>query len=205
MTDFYAELEHQLVAAGRRRTERSRVRRALAGRGRPLAGAAALAVAVVAAVVVAVAPLQGDAVVQRRGPAAPAAPPVPVPLISRDLGGIRVAVLNAWTQPGAARAVAAQLSTLHARIVAVGNAPRQHAATTKVRYRRGARANALRVAAVLGVARVGPAASSLPNSRRADVIVLVGADRQGAAPLGPSPQVPVSPAPGVRWRKSVAP
>jgi hypothetical protein len=204
MTDFYAELEQQLVVAGRRRSQRGGVRRALAGRGRPLAGAAALAVAV-AAVVVAVGPLQGGAVVQRPGHAAPAAPAVPVPPVSRDLSGIRVAVLNATPQPGLAREVAAQLSALHARIVAVGNAPRQHAATTEVRHRRGARAKALRVAAVLGVARVGPGTSSLRHTGRAEVIVLVGADRLGSARLEPAPRAPVSPARGVRWLKGVAP
>jgi hypothetical protein len=180
MTDFYVQLEQQLVAAARRRSERGRMRSALARRARPLWAAAALMAAVVAAVVVALAPLHGDAGVQRRGPAAPVAPPVPAPLLSRDLGGIRVAVLNAWTQPGAARAVAAQLSTLHARIVAVGNAPRQHAATTQVHHGRGARAKALRVAAVLGVARVAPVTSVPPHGRRAEVIVLVGADRSRA-------------------------
>jgi hypothetical protein len=178
MTDFYAQLEQQLVTAGRRCNDAGRIRRTVAGRGRPLVRAAALAVAVtVAAVVVAALP-QRDAVL-RSGPAAPVAPPVPAPLVSRDLSGIRVAVLNATTQPGLARDTATELSLLHARIVAVGNASRQHAATTEVRHRRGARAKALRVAAVLGVARVGPGTSSLPSAGRAEVIVLVGADRLG--------------------------
>jgi hypothetical protein len=191
MTDFYAQLERQLVDAGRRRTERGRVRGALAGRGRPLAGAVALAVAIAAAVVVvAVAP--GQRVAVQHGPAAPSAP---APSVANDLRGIRVAVLNGTTQPGLARIVAAQLESLHARIVGVGNAPRQNVAVTAVRHRHGARAKALRVAAALGVASVGPDRGSLPNAGRAEVIVLVGADRQGRPKLIAPPRPPVRPPP----------
>lgn len=192
MTDFYAQLERQLVDAGRRRNERGRVRRALAGRGRPLAGAGALvaAVAIAAAVAVSVAPGQRDAV-QRR----PAAASAPAPSVANDLRGIRVAVLNGTTRTGLARVVAAQLESLGARLVGVGNAPRQNVAVTAVRHRHGARAKALRVAAALGVARVSPDRGSLPNARRAEVVVLVGADRQGRPKLVSPPRPPVGPPP----------
>jgi hypothetical protein len=188
MSDFYAQLEQQLVAAGRRRNERSR--RALAGRGRPLAGAGALvaAIAIAAAAVVSVAPGQRDAV--QRSPAAPLAP---APSVANDLRGIRVAVLNGTTQTGLARVVAAQLQSLGARIGVVGNAPRQNVAVTAVGYRHGARAKALRVAAALGVARVGPDRGSPANVGRAEVIVLVGADRQGRPKLPSPPRPPVRP------------
>jgi hypothetical protein len=192
MSDFYAQLEQQLVAAGRRRNERSRLRRALAGRGRPVAGAGALvaAIAIAAVVVVSVAPGQRDAV--QRSPAAPSAP---APSVANDLRGIRVAVLNGTTQTGLARVVAAQLESLGARIGVVGNAPRQNVAVTAVRYRHGARAKALRVAAALGLARVGPERGSTPNAGRAEVIVLVGADRQGRPKLVSPPRPPVHPPP----------
>jgi hypothetical protein len=190
MNDFYAQLERQLVDAGRLRNERSRMPRALAGRGRPLAGAGALiaAVAIAAAVVVSVAPGQRDAV--QRSPAAPSAP---APSVANDLRGIRVAVLNGTTQTGLARVVAAQVESLGARVVGVGNAPRQNVAVTVVRHRHGARAKALRVAAALGVARVGPVRGSLPNAGRAEVIVLVGADRQGRPKLVSPPRPPARP------------
>jgi hypothetical protein len=213
MTDFYAQLEAQLVAAGRRRDGHGRVRRSLAGRRRPLAGAGALAVAAVAAVVVLVAPVPHDAA--QRSPAARparAAPVAPAPSAATDLSGIRVAVLNATTRPGAARATAEVLRSRHARIMAVGNASRQNVATTEVRYRHGARAQALRVAAVLGVARVAPSTSAQPHAGRAEVVVLVGADRLGRPKLtppprapAPPPRVPTPPVPGPRVPEAVTP
>jgi hypothetical protein len=198
MTDFYAQLERQLVDAGRRRNERSRMRRALAGHGRPLAGAGALVAAV--AVAVSVAPGQRDAV--QRTPAAPSAP---APAVANDLRGIRVAVLNGTTHTGIARLVAAQLEYLHARIVTVGNAPTQNLAVTAVRYRHGARVKALRVAAALAVARVGPDRGSPTNAGRAEVIVLVGADRQGRPKLTSPPRLPVRPPPRPSVPQAVTP
>jgi hypothetical protein len=193
MSDFYAQLEQQLVAAGRRRNERSRMRRALAGRGRPLAGAGALAAAIAAAVLF-VAPGQREVVRQR--PAARAAPVVAAPAAATDLRGIRVAVLNATTQPGLARATAAVLMARHARITTTGNAANQQVLITKVRHRRGARAQALKVAGVLGVGRVSSYKSSRPTVGRSDVVVLVGADRRDRPPEDVSPRPPtVQPAP----------
>jgi hypothetical protein len=143
----------------------------------------------------------------------------PAPSAATDLSGIRVAVLNATTRPGVARATAAVLRSWHARITAIGNAPRQNVATTEVRYRHGARAQALRVAAVLGVARVAPSTSAQPHAGRAEVVVLVGADRLGRpkltppprAPAPPSrapappPRVPTPPVPGPRVPEAVTP
>jgi hypothetical protein len=188
VTDFYAQLEEQLVTAARRRDGQGRPQRMLAGRGRRLA-AGALAVAIAAAVVVSVAPVQRDAAPRR-----PALPAAPEPSVRADLSGIRVAILNGTTRTGLARATADVLDARHARIAGTGNAARQQLALTEVRYRRGARAKALRVAAALGVGRVGPYASSPRGVRRADVVVLVGADRQPRAKPAPAP-VPRVPGP----------
>jgi hypothetical protein len=199
MSDFYALLEEQLVAAGRRRNGQGRAHRMLAGRGRRLAAAGALAVTIAAAVVVSVTPLQRDAVQRRPAPATLA------PSVQADLSGIRVAILNGTTRTGLARATAGELDARHARIASTGNAAGQQVALTEVRYRRGARAKALRVAAALGVGRIGPSTSSQPRVGRADVIVLVGADRQygatwqsvprPAAPPMPPEIVPEAPTP----------
>jgi LytR cell envelope-related transcriptional attenuator len=199
VSDFYAQLEEQLVAAGRRRDGQGRARRMLAGRGRRLAAAGALAVAIAAAVVVSLVPVQRDAAPRR-----PALPAAPAPSVQADLSGIRVAILNGTTRTGLARATAGELDARHARIASTGNAANQQLALTEVRYRRGARAKALRVAAALGVGRVGPSTSSQRNVRRADVVVLVGADRQLRAAPSLVPRVPTAPAPSVP-RAPIAP
>ena len=172
MSDFYAQLEQQLIDAGRRRGERGRLQRTLAGRGRMLTAAGTLAVTAVLAVIVFVTPLQREAA--QRGQAAS-------PAVATDLRGIRVAVLNATTQPGVARATAAVLGARHARVTAVGNADGRHLATTRVLHRRGARGKARAVARVLGVDRVSPYRGTQRGVARAEVIVLVGADRRDRA------------------------
>jgi hypothetical protein len=181
VSDFYAQLEQQLLIAARQRTEQGRLRRSLAGHGRSLAAAGVVAAAIVAAAAVLAAPLQRDAAQQR--PAARSAPAVPVSSVATDLSGIRAAILNGTTQTGLARATADILGARHARITFTGNASNQHLAVTEVRHRRGARAQALKVASVLGVGGVHSSTTSRPAVGHSEVVVLVGADRlRGAKP-----------------------
>lgn len=196
MTDFYSELEEQLLAAGRRRRAQGPVARVVAGRGRVLA----VATATVAVLVVAFAVALPSAVtsVFDRGPTVPAAPPPapapapappPAPGPGVSLAGIRVAVYSATTQQGAARGAGDELRARDAEVAVFGSVPSQPGGRSVVQYVPGAEAKAHRVAAVLGVARVeayDPAQehANPPESARAAVIVIVGNDRQAA----PSPR-----------------
>ena len=191
MTDFYSELEDQLLAAGRRRQARGPVARVVAGRGRLLA----VATAAVAVLVVAVALSLPGAVtsVLDNGPTVPAAPPPapapapappPAPGPGVNLAGIRVAVYNATAEQGAGRSVGEELGARRAEVAVFGSVPSQPGGRTIVRYVAGAEAKARRVAAVLGVPgveRYDPATTehgNPPESARAAVIVLVGYDRE---------------------------
>jgi hypothetical protein len=185
MTDFYAQLEDQLVAAGRRRRAQGPVGRAVAGRGRALVVVTAAVAVLVAGGAVVLPALRTSSPTSRS--AAPAAP-VPVPPVApgpaRDsiLAGIRVAVFNATARPGLGRSVGDELRLHGAHVAVFGSGPPQPGGRTIVRYTRDAEARARRVAAVLGVARVGPYDPSGPEgnppaSARAEVIVLAGYDR----------------------------
>jgi hypothetical protein len=199
MTDFYAQLEHQLVAAGRRRQTQGRVGRAVAGRGRVLVATCAAIAVLVAGGAVAL-----PSVLTTSSTSAPAAPHVaPAPARGGSLAGVRVAVLNATTQPGRARTVADRLRRLRARIAVASTAPVQPGAAAGVFYRRGAEQQARRVAGALGAAMLGPyrAASSSPIDPpigRADVVVIVGTNRPlpppAAVPPAPRAAPPVAPA-----------
>ena len=189
MTDFYSELEDQLLAAGRRRQEQGRVARAIAGRGRVLA----VATAAVAILVVAVALSLPGAVssVFDSGPTVPAAPPPapapapappPAPGPGVSLAGIRVAVYNATAEPGAGRGVGDELRARDAEVAVFGSMPSQPGGRSIVQYVPGAEAKARRVAAVLGVSRVDAydptqEHANPPESARSAVIVIVGYDR----------------------------
>jgi len=183
MSDFYGQLERQLVDAGRRRATHGRWRLALAGRGRPLLAVAMALLALVMAV--AAAPhLRSDPSPGPAGSGASPAPPVtspPPPAAGTpSLRGMRVAVLNGTTRSGAARAVAEVLEARGATIGSIGNAADQARAQTAVVYRPGAEAQARRVAAVLGVRDVRPRTRvEVVVAPEAAVVVHVGSDRRG--------------------------
>ena len=181
MTDFYAQLEEQLIAAGRRRQAQGRLARALAGRERALLAATAAVAAIVAGAVAlpsltARAPLPDSA-----APVAPVAPPDNTR--TTGLAGIRVAVYNAAADPDLGRRIGDELRAHGARVFVFGAVAAQPGGRTVVRYRRGAEAQGRRVANVLRVARIDrydapTAEANPPASARATVIVLVGYDRQ---------------------------
>lgn len=182
MTDFHAQLERQLVDAGRRRAVRGGWRRAAAGRGR--LAVAACAVVLVLAAGGAVVPglfdrsgsaTEGGAVSQP----APLIGAEPAPIRSQSLRGIGVSVLNATTTTGLARTVADLLERRGATILEIRGASDQSLEDTIVSYAGGAKAPAHEVAAVLGVDDVTPFSGtpsmSIPTGP--SVLVLVGRDR----------------------------
>jgi len=184
MTDFYAQLEEQLLLAGRRRAGRGRARQALSGRGRPLLMAATVLGAIAAGAVTLPSLLSPSS-----EPAAPSAPPQQLlpPATAVSLRSIDVAVLNGTVQSGAARGVAEQLERRGATIRTVGNAADQRIPRTLVFHYRGSVSQARRVAAVLGVAKVRGLGSYFGTD--ADVVVFVGADRPRSLPA-PAPPLP---------------
>ncbi len=193
MNDFYAQLEHQLVEAGRRRAQRPRWRSAPAGRGRPLL---ALATVLLAGVVVAASVSLLGSGASSPAPAGGGAPPAPPaterstvtatpapelkPLPPRPLRGTRVAVYNATTSSGVARAAAERLEAQGATIASVGNAADQTQARTGVGHRPGAGAQARLVATILGVRDIHPWTDdeAVMAGGDADVVVQVGSDRR---------------------------
>lgn len=197
MTDFYAQLEEQLVAAGRRHQSQGRMRRAVAGRRRVLiASAAAIAVLVVAGAVAL------PWVLTTSSTSKPAAPPqvAPVPAVrALSLRGVDVAVRNGTTRTGAGRTVAAQLERLGARISAIESAGNQNVARTVVLYRNGARAAAVRVAAVLGGGTIVRPSGAKADGRVVAITVIVGAERRTATAARPvAPRAPALAVPAPR-------
>jgi hypothetical protein len=182
MTDFYAQLEHQLVEAGRRRAGAGRLRRAIAARsGRPLVAVCAVLLAIAAGVTLAPllrsssSPSQSPSSEAGRGAAAPSPLPPPGPVALR---GVRVTVLNGALRPGLGRAVATKLEERGATIVSIGNANDQTQPQTVVEYRSGAEAQARQVAAVLGLNAVAPLTGTGDRiARSAEVVVWAGRDR----------------------------
>ncbi|MEA2218037.1 MAG: LytR cell envelope-related transcriptional attenuator [Solirubrobacteraceae bacterium] len=187
MTDFYSQLEDQLVAAGRRRLQRGPVRRAVAGRGRALVAVTAAVAVLVAGCALALSALRTTAPTGE--PARPVAPTTSVPAAppgparDRTLAGIRIAVFNATATRGLGDRVGGELRSHGAHVAVFGSGPPQPGGRTIVRYAPHAAADARRVANVLGVARVdrydpsGPDGNP-PASARAQVIVLVGYDHR---------------------------
>jgi hypothetical protein len=190
MTDFYTQLERDLVAAGHRRLGQGRAARAVAGRGRALVAATA-AVAVLAVAGAFGLPAVFDTASSTSAPATPGRGPAPAPV---SLAGIRVAIFNGTTHRGLARAVADRLEGLHARIAGVSAAPGPEPGRprTVVGYRNGAREQARRVAAALGGALVRPSGAAGPTV--VPVAVFVGLDLARTTPVPPAAvPLPVTP------------
>jgi hypothetical protein len=195
MNDFYADLERQLVDAARLRARRGRWRTALAGRARPLLAAAAVLVALVVGAALVSGVDLGSSSDPSGGSAGSAghpelAPPTqePVqtipaaapPAAAGSLQGIKVAVLNATTAPGAGRAVADLLHRHGATLTVVANAPEQTLADTRVDHEPVALEPARQVARVLETENRGPITGSDSElAQGADVVVHVGYDRRG--------------------------
>jgi hypothetical protein len=176
MTDFYARLEEQLVAAGHRRQAQGRVGRALAGRARVLVAATAVAAALVA--VIAFALPASNTGAAKNEPATPAAPDTAAAPDAR-LAGIRVAVYNATAEPGRGRSVGDELRSHGAHVAVFGSMPTQPGGRTIVRYVGDGAAPARRVAAALGVPRIerydpSGAYANPPPTARVSVIVVAG-------------------------------
>jgi hypothetical protein len=192
MTDFYGQLEKQLLAAGRHRQTQGRMRRAVAGRSRALVATTAVAAVLLAGGAVA---LRSSSTSEPAAAPAPAPAPAPV-LAGGSLAGIRVAVFNATAQPGLARATGAVLKSRRAHVAVFGSMTIQPGGRTVVWYEPGAAAQARRVAAVLGVPRVAPFDPSRgeaipPPSARVTVIVAIGYQpRLPVATTGTAPRAP---------------
>jgi hypothetical protein len=179
MTDFFDDLERQLVEAATERPRRLRRARARHGAALAtvllglLAGGAGLATA-----------LSGEA--DRPGmPAAPATTatgriPSAPSLPSAARGGFTIAILNGTAVPGLARGVANRLQYAHFEVGNVTNAADQTRAATSILYAPGQRGEARAVARVLSVAAdaVQPVdrANRVIAGERASVVVVVGAD-----------------------------
>lgn len=189
MTDFHAQLERQLVDAGRRRASRGRVALAVAGRGRPLVALATVLLALMASVGL-VSALRSSSSSGPGGSAAPSAPPAassapgatsPSAAEGKpSLQGIRVAVLNATTTTGLARSVADVLERHRASIDSIGTDADQQRAQSVVEHRPGAEAQGRLVAQVLRISdvRVLMSTNSTIPAADADVLVRLGADRR---------------------------
>ena len=184
MTDFHAQLERQLLEAGRRRAGRGRWRLVPAGRGRPLLAVATALIALVA-VAVAVAPALrvGESSDGGGGgtalPAPPTATAPPAQPRLPSLRGVRIAVLNATTITGLGRNVADALEEHGAAIDSIATAPQQDLTRSVVEFRAGAEEQAKLVGLVLGVQRtraLRPA--EFAAAPAATVIVWVGSDRR---------------------------
>jgi hypothetical protein len=160
MTDFFAELEAQALAAARRRARRRLPRL-------PRLAAPALAVTAAAAIaVVALLAVGGPSdTTEIRRPAPPSAPAV---------AGATVSVRNGTTANGLAHRVAKRLRATGYRIGFLGNARDQFRATSIVMYEPGAARPARDVARRLGIAALRPFTEA--RRQRADVVVIVGRD-----------------------------
>ncbi|HEY4096274.1 MAG TPA: LytR C-terminal domain-containing protein [Baekduia sp.] len=182
MTDFFADLEQQLIGATAERAHR--VRRARARRSATLATVLLAVVAGGAGLAAALAGSDGD----HGAPAAPtptAAPHTIAIAPPTRPGTFTVAVLNGTRVPGLARGVANVLQNRNYKIGTVTNAAEQGRAATTVEYAPGHRAEATEVAAAI----TAPTTTLRPidhatrtiAGRLAKVVVLVGSD-QAASP-----------------------
>jgi hypothetical protein len=186
MTDFFSDLERQLVEAASER--RQRIRRARLRRTAALASVVLLVVAAGGGVSAALSQSDGGSGGNPGAPAATA--PTQTVTVSPKTGAILarqvVAVLNGTPTPGLARAVATRLQNAHVTIGNVTEAADQSRATTCVTFAPGHEGAARRVAAVLGLPAsvVAPATSAdRAIAGHATVIVTVGTDQNQA----PSP------------------
>jgi hypothetical protein len=180
-TDFFADLERQLVDAARERRRRMRHARArrAAALTAPLAAVVAVAVGLASA-------LTGDRATERPAPAAPPAATTTTTTPARPTpGSFTIAVLNGTATPGLARGVATRLQNANMKIGNVTNAPTQDHERTVVRYAPHRVNAAIRVAAALGLRgnftlRPATPAERTVAGKDADVIVTVGADQSPA-------------------------
>jgi hypothetical protein len=185
MTDFFSDLERQLIDATPRRAER--LRRA---RQRRLATFSVILLALVAGGAGLATAIGGShtGTSASSGPAAPT-PAQTMPATSGAAprrGSYTVAVLNATTAPGLARGVANRLQNTKFKIGNVTNAATQDRSATLVEFAPGHRAEAGAVAKVIDVGRdaIQPlsAGSKTIAGDQATVVVLVGSD-QNAGPI----------------------
>jgi hypothetical protein len=189
MTDFFDDLERQLVEAATERPRR--LRRARARHGAVLA---TVLVAVLACGAGLATALSGGGTGGDPGtPMAPTGGPIQTVTVAPDSGRITgdttrftVAILNGTTVPGLARGVANQLQNAHFKVGNITNAADQGRSATSILYAPGRRAEARAVASVLSIAAdaVQPVdrANRVIAGERASVVVVVGAD------LNTSPQ-----------------
>jgi hypothetical protein len=184
MSDFFADLERQLVDATPRRAQR--LRRA---RLRRMAAVSTILLALVAGGAGLATAIGGsDAGTSAGGgPASTApttatrqAPPVTAGA-AQPRGSYIVAVLNATPTPGLGRGVAMRLQNARFKIGNVTNAPTQTRSATRVEFAPGHRAEAETVAEAIGVGRnaIQPltSASKTIAGDQATVVVLVGSDQ----------------------------
>jgi hypothetical protein len=186
MTDFFADLERQLIDATPRRAQR--LRRA---RQRRFAVLSTILLALVAGGAGLATALGGsDAGTSAGGgpsSTTPALTPTsPSPNAVPRRGAYTVAVLNGTTVPGLARGVANRLQNSKLKIGNVTNASDQRRAFTRVTFTPGHADRALRVARLLellpGVVSPASARERELAGDEASVIVTVGSD-QNSAPI----------------------
>jgi hypothetical protein len=171
MTDFFADLEAQLVDAhGRRPSHR-----------RPVV--VALAVVIVAGVAAVLAlSLTGSS--DKRQSAAP------------GVGSSRVTILNATQVPGAAARVAERLERQGFSVARVDDLPAAGTGRSIVRYRPGARPTASAVAKRLHIRDTQQLAHPEPGPRPGAVVVTIGSDYVRGVPRPlPVASFPLSPTP----------
>jgi hypothetical protein len=180
MTDFFADLERQLIDATPHRAQR--LRRV---RQRRVATVSAILLALVAGGAGLTVAISGSDTGTSAGgrPPVPAMPGEPNPA---PRSAYTVAVLNGTTVPGLARGVANRLQNTKFKIGNVTNAATQDRSTTRVEYAPGRRAEADAVAKTIEVGRnairpLSPGTKTLAGDQ-ATVVVLVGTD-QNARPV----------------------
>jgi hypothetical protein len=178
MTDFFADLEQQLIGATAERARR--VRRARARRSATLATVLLAIVAGGAGLATALAGSDGD----HGAPAAPTPTTAPHTIATAPPTAptttYTVAVLNGTSVPGLARGVANVLQNRHFKIGNVTNAADQTRSATAVQYAPGHRAEATQVAETIDARATAlhpiDRASRTIAGRQAEVVVLVGSD-----------------------------
>jgi hypothetical protein len=184
MTDFFDDLERQLVTAAQHRPQR--LRRARARHAATLAtvllavlaGGAGLATALTHG---------GDGTTGVGAPAATTATArterttAAAPTAQSQSRSFTVAILNGTAVPGLARGVANRLQNTHFKIGNVTNASRQDHATTTVHFAPGRQVAATRVAAAIDlkdfVLQPITRAERVIAGEQASVVVVVGSDQ----------------------------
>lgn len=194
MTDFFDDLERQLVAATP--TRDARLRRARRRRAGATLGAVAVLLAGGAGIAAAVG--DGGAGGPNGAPASSGATTAATATAARTVDSppaprsFTIAILNGTTTPGLARSVATRLQGMGYKIGNVTNAAAQDRTDTAVYYRSPACipaaqavAFALRLADASGTVAVRPEPRGVRvvAGDRADVVVLAGADQR--RPAGP--------------------